>query len=105
MRWLILAGLFGLAASCSVLRDEDSAQQPQALLDAYLIAHGMAASTVEDPDVDPAVKAQLVRLDARARQAVRALARNGSGAGDEEETAKAVSELTDYAARQNAVAR
>ncbi len=105
MRWLVLAGLFGVAASCALTGGGESADQPQALLDAYLIAHGMAASTVEDPDVDPAVKAQLVRLDTRARQAVRALTDSGSGFADEAATAKAVSELTDYAARQNAVAR
>ncbi len=101
-RWLLLAGLFGMAASCTLDRGGDPGTRLQALLDAYHIAHGMAASTVENPDVDPAVKMQLIRLDRRAYDAVAALTRGNDGFADEEATARAVSALTDYAARQTA---
>jgi hypothetical protein len=76
-----------------------------AMLDAYLVAHGMAASVVEDPDADPAVKAQLEELDNKARDAVRRLTRSGDGFADEDATARAVSALTDYAARQTTISR
>lgn len=104
MRALLFAGLFGIAASCSLTRVADPGAEPQAILDAYLIAHGMAASTVQNPDVDPAVKAQLVLLDQRAHAAVRALTGAETGFADEEATARAVAALTEYAAKQTMAA-
>jgi hypothetical protein len=104
MRVSILACAL-VAASCAVGPDDRGARTPMALLDAYLVAHGMAASVVEDPDADPAVKAQLEELDNKARDAVRRLTGSGEGFADEDATARAVSALTDYAARQTSVAR
>jgi hypothetical protein len=58
---------------------------------------------VENPGADPGVKAQLVSLDLKARDAVRTLTRSGEGFADEGATARAVSALTDYAARQTSL--
>ncbi len=104
MRAAILACAL-LAGSCAMGPDERGTHTPVAMLDAYLVAHGMAASVVEDPDADPAVKAQLAALDSKARDAVRRLTASGEGFADEDATARAVSALTDYAARQTSVAR
>jgi len=67
------------------------AANPAALQDAYLVAHGMAASYVERPDANPDVVQQLVVLDARAAQAMRSQ--------DNAATAMAVAALTTLAAR------
>ncbi len=104
MRVFVLIAVCTLTA-CSMVPEEETGRQPLAILDAYLIAHGMAASYVEDPDADPAVKAQLVTLDIKARDAVRTLTRSGQGFADAAATARAVSALTDYAARQAAISR
>ena len=87
-----------LLAACAADPVAD-AQRPRALVDAYLIAHGMAASYAQAPQADPAVVEQLGRLDIRAAQAVRSLAREP---GNLSATAEAVAALTDYAARQSA---
>jgi molybdopterin biosynthesis enzyme MoaB len=104
MRPLIFACCL-ITGGCALTQDDGAARQPLAILDAYLVAHGMAASYVENPDADPAVKAQLVTLDLKARDAVRTLTHAGDGFADEDATARAVSALTDYAARQTSVAR
>jgi hypothetical protein len=71
---------------------------PRAVFDAYLIAHGMAKSYDERADADPAISQQLATLDARARGALVGL---GPGPDhDPDATARAVAELTEYAARQ-----
>jgi hypothetical protein len=67
------------------------------LLDAYLIAHGMATSYAESPNANPAVVEQLRRLDLRAQKSLQAL----GARGDMDATANAVAALTDYAARQS----
>jgi hypothetical protein len=105
MRLPLVAFLCGLAGSCAMTPDDGGTRQPLAILDAYLVAHGMAASYVANPEADPAVKAQLVTLDLKARDAVRTLTRSGQGFADEDATARAVSALTDYAASQTDIAR
>jgi hypothetical protein len=90
------------ACAVSPEQQEDAARRPQALLDAYLIAHGMAASYAESPDAKPAVVVQLAKLDMRAAQSVRALAKPYDA--DMDATASAVAALTDYAARQSTAA-
>jgi hypothetical protein len=76
-----------------------TATRPLALMDAYLIAHGMATSYAENPQADPGVVLQLARLDHRAALAVRSLEQ--SRGADLDATAEAVAALTDYAARQS----
>ncbi len=71
-----------------------------AVRDAYAIAHGMAFSYAGSDDAEPAVVAELVRLDARALEAVRSMERSPQGAAQARETADAVAALTDFAARQ-----
>jgi hypothetical protein len=89
-----------LAACTGSLGEQAAAaHRPQALLDAYLIAHGMAASYAESPDANPAVVLQLARLDMRAAASVRSLDRPYKA--DIDATASAVAALTDYAARQS----
>ncbi len=105
MRLAVIAGLSALAASCTMAPEDGSGRQPLAILDAYLIAHGMTASYVENPDADPAVKAQLITLDIKARDAVRTLTHSGEGFADRDATVRAVSALTDYAARQTTMTR
>ena len=73
-----------------------------AVRDAYAIAHGMAFSYAGSDDAEPAVVAELVRLDARALDAVRLMERSPQGAAQARETADAVAALTDFAARQTA---
>ena len=92
MRITLLACL--LCASCALTPSakEDAALRPVALLDAYLIAHGMAASYASSPDANPDVVLTLARLDIKAQLAVR----RQDGATD------AIAALTDYAARQSA---
>lgn len=97
-----VALLFVLAA-CALIPAAPSSGNPRAIMDAYLIAHGMVRSYAERPEADPAVTAQLDRLDERARAEIRSLTR-GRG-GDAAATARAVSALTDYAARQTTMAR
>jgi hypothetical protein len=74
--------------------------RPEALLDAYLIAHGMAASYAESPAARPGVVLQLRTLDMNAQHAIRALA--NPYPSNVEATAQAVAALTDFAARQSA---
>ncbi len=88
-----------LLAGCALSDPVAVSEQPRALVDAYLIAHGMAAGYAQGPQADPAVVEQLARLDSRAAQAVRSLAR---APGNLSATAEAVAALTDYAARQSA---
>ena len=98
---LTAAACAGLAA-CDVNGGMQQVSRPQVLLDSYLMAHGMATSYAENPDANLAVVQELARLDHRAADAVRALARRG---GDLSGTAEAVAALTDYAARQTAAAQ
>jgi hypothetical protein len=92
-----------LLAGCALSADPAAtAERPMALMDAYLIAHGMAASYAGMPDADPAVVEQLARLDMRAEAAVQSMARRRHA--DLAATAQAVAALTDYAARQSAAA-
>ena len=95
------AACAGLAA-CNLGGEIQQVSRPQVLLDSYLIAHGMATSYAENPDANLAVVQELARLDHRASDAIRALARRG---GDVSGTAEAVAALTDYAARQTAAAQ
>ena len=73
-----------------------------AVRDAYAIAHGMAFSYAGSDDADPGIVAQLVRLDARAIQAVHSMDRAPTGSAQARETAEAVAALTEFAARQTA---
>lgn len=103
-----IAAIVAVTATCAVLlgcavgMDDQSAtvQRPLAIMDAYLIASGMAASYASMPEADPAVVTQLARLDMRAADAVRRLARRPDA--DPSATVQAVSALTDYAAAQAA---
>jgi hypothetical protein len=75
MRFLTATGLAAAAliAACSLGAEDDRLvyRDPGALQDAYLIAHGMAASYAESAEADPTVVAQLARLDAKASDAIR----------------------------------
>ena len=97
-----VAAICAVLAGCAFSPVDPAAvaQRPMALVDAYLIAHGMAASYVETPDADPAVVLQLERLDRRAADAIRLLAQRRGA--DIDATAQAVAALTNYAARQSA---
>ena len=89
-----------VVAGCAISPEEqdDAQRRPQALVDAYLVAHGMAMSYAKSPNAKPDVVLQLARLDMRAAASVRALTRSTDMAA----TASAVAALTDFAARQSA---
>jgi hypothetical protein len=95
--WLLLCCICIAVASCASAPGEatDPGQRRQALLDAYLIAHGMAKSYAQSRHASARVVAELARLDGRAR----ALASNP--ATDESSTEAAVAALTNYAAGQS----
>jgi hypothetical protein len=88
------------ACAASPWQHEASDHRPEALLDAYLIAHGMAASYAESPGARPSVVLQLRTLDMNAQRSIRHLATPYPS--NVEATAEAVAALTDYAARQSA---
>ncbi len=94
MRLVLMATVFCTGCALSPDARETAALRPQALVDAYLIAAGMAASYASSPDANPAVVLQLARLDLRAAAAVRQR--------DTTALADAVAALTAYAARQTA---
>jgi len=95
----ILLGCAGLAAcAASPWAQEDAARRPEALLDAYLIAHGMAASYAQSAEAKPAVVQQLRNLDMKAAQSIRDLTQ--ASTANVAATAEAVAALTDYAAHQ-----
>lgn len=102
MRATLLAMLLLLGA-CAMQDDgfgpAATDDNPAAVRDAYVIAHGMAISYVMSRRASPAVVEQLARLDARARQAVLSLQRMPSDSGQEQADA-AVSAFTSFAARQ-----
>ncbi len=95
--WLPIFFTCVAVASCaSSPGDEyDPGMRRQALMDAYLIAHGMAGSYARSRHASPQVVAELARLDRRARS----LASNPQT--DESSTAEAVAALSNYAARQS----
>ncbi len=101
MRVVPILCLAGAIAACSMMDDMTPGSSPSAIRDAYLIAHGMAEGYSGEPQADPAVLAELARLDAEAAAAVRTMDGNGSP----DDSARAVAALTDYAARQTTVAR
>ncbi len=101
MRAAPLAILCAVAAACALMPAHSSDQSPLAIYDAYLIAHGMVESYGNQPDADPAVAAELARLDQQAAVAIRQMDRTGSG----DEPARAVAALSDYAASQTSVPR
>ncbi len=103
MRAAPLAFLCAIAAACALMPARSADQSPLAIMDAYLIAHGMVESYADQPDADPAVTAELARLDEKAAAAIRDLRRDGSGGEDASE--RAVAALSDYAASQTGVAR
>ena len=94
MRPILFLALFCTGCALSPDTRETEALRPAALLDAYLVAHGMARSYAQSPAADPAVVLQLARLDFKALSAVRTQ--------DNSATADAVAALTAYAARQSA---
>ena len=94
MRLALMATVFCTGCALSPDAQETAALRPVALLDAYLVAHGMAASYASSPSADPGVVLQLARLDLQAAAAVRT--RN------QDATARAVAALTAYAASQTA---
>ena len=63
--WLLLCCFCVALASCASApgEDYDPVQRRQALLDAYLIAHGMARSYARSGHASPEVVAELARLD------------------------------------------
>jgi len=71
------------------------------MLDAYAIAHGMAATYAHSRRADPVVVVQLARLDLRAAEALRSLEGASPGFEQERATADAIAALTEYAARQD----
>ena len=78
MRAAPLAVLCAIAAACArSCQPRTSEQSPRAIMDAYLIAHGMAETYGTQPDADPAVAAELARLDQRAAIAIRQMAQSG----------------------------
>ena len=93
MRVAIIIAAF--CAGCAMLPgyERDAAMRPAALLDAYLVAHGMAASYAQSPYANPDVVLQLARLDLRAAAAMRD--------HDSDATEQAVAALTAFAARQS----
>jgi len=95
---LLLACAALAACAASPWQRADEAWRPDALLDAYLIAHGMAASYATSPGARPAVVVQLRTLDMNAARSIRALSQKPTA--NVEATAEAVAALTDYAARQ-----
>jgi hypothetical protein len=106
MRLFPPAGFANMLLGCAVLAAcaaspwrEESVYRPEALLDAYLIAHGMATSYAESAEARPSVVLQLQALDMRAAQSIRDLGH--AYPGNVEATAEAVAALTDYAARQS----
>jgi len=101
--WGVLAVTIGVVAACALMPGRDEPVRTQAIVDAYLIAHGMAESYGDAPGADPAVTAQLSVLDQKASAAVRALA--SAGGGNEDASSRAVAALTDYAATHTAIAR
>jgi len=90
-----------LLAGCAASPWQSGAitHQPEALLDAYLIAHGMATSYAQSDEARADVVMQLRSLDYKAAQSIRDLGRARSG--NVEATVEAVAALTDYAARQS----
>ncbi len=94
MRTTLLLSLLCAGCALSPSAQEDASLRPAALVDAYVVAHGMAISYASSPEANPDVVQQLARLDLQAQRAVRA---NDSGA-----TAEAIAALTEYAARQTA---
>ena len=86
-------------ASCASL-SPDAQPRPQSLVDAYLVAHGMATSYAESETAEPAVVDQLVRLDRKAAAAVEDFSRVPDS--DSSATVAAISALTAFAARQAA---
>jgi len=101
--WSVLIMCLGILAACALLPGSGDGANPVAITDAYLIAHGMARSYNDRPEADPAVAAQLARLDAEAGQAVEAL--TSARGGDAAASARAVAALTDFAARHTATER
>jgi hypothetical protein len=91
------------ACAASPWQQAEADRRPEALLDAYLIAHGMAASYAASPGARAAVVAQLRMLDIKAATAIRDLAQPYPV--NVEATAEAVAALTDYAARQSVSAQ
>jgi hypothetical protein len=96
---LLLASALLAACAASPWQTEDMTHRPQALLDAYLIAHGMAASYAQSDEARPEVVMQLRLLDLRAARSIRELGH--ANPGNVEATVEAVAALTDYAARQS----
>ncbi len=101
MRHLPLAAALALLAGCT--HDGSPAGQAggpsRSLLDAYFIAHGMAFGSTSYR-VNPAVEAELDRLDDRAAAALGSLRPGVSGGRQQREAEAAVAALTSYAAAQ-----
>jgi hypothetical protein len=96
----VLLGCALLAAcAASPWQSGESPHRPEALLDAYLIAHGMATSYAQSDDARPDVVMQLRSLDLMAAQSIRDLGH--AYPGNVQATVEAVAALTDYAARQS----
>jgi hypothetical protein len=89
------------AAPPAAVPDADAYVPRLALVDAYAIAHGMAATYAHSRRADPEVVVQLARLDMRAAEALRSLADAPPRLGQEQATAAAIAALTEYAARQD----
>jgi hypothetical protein len=66
MRLMPIFCLVGVIAACTIMNDMAPGTSPSAIRDAYLIAHGMAQGYSGEPQADPAVLAELARLDAEA---------------------------------------
>jgi hypothetical protein len=82
----VALGCFG----CALVGQDP--QRQASLVDAYLVAHGMATGYAESPGAKHAVVDELARLDTKAFLALRA--------SDSDATEQAVAALTAFAARQ-----
>jgi hypothetical protein len=99
----LLACALLAACAASPWQREEFSHRPEALLDAYLIAHGMATSYAQSDEARAEVVMQLRNLDIKAAQSIRNLGH--AYPANVRATVEAVAALTDFAARQSAKAQ
>ncbi|MCQ8240643.1 hypothetical protein [Rhizosaccharibacter radicis] len=102
---LLLAAGLGLSACASGAQDASHLvrDNPDALIDGYLIAHGMAISYVMSGRATPEDLAQTIAYDRAALLAVAGAQLNG-GAKPTEQAEAALRRLVDYTGRQDLAA-
>lgn len=90
-----MAATAGLAA-CTQLAGGNTDPPPQAVVDAYEIAHGMAAECATTTPQDTQIQHELARLDAEAAEQIRAFVAGGR----QKPAAEAIAALASYAEGQ-----